>query len=250
MTTKGKPEKEYVKRFGWQFRIQHGTLALSVIVLILTGIPLWFNLGKPGHIWLSQEEFGIFGDIEIYRQIHKIAGVVLTILAIYHLLYLALSREGRREFRELFPRIKDGIDLVQNMMYFFGLRKQRPKFGRFTYYEKFDYWAVYWGVVIMVGTGLALWFPEVPAKYFPWLTFGLALEVHADEALLAAMAIIIWHFYNVHYNPSRFPGTLLWYHGKISKDEMMHEHPLEFAEMVKAEIEEAEEEAEAAVDEE
>ena len=217
---------EFFQRFSLQFRVQHIFLFLSTITLIITGIPLWC-MGRPGYSW-SQAVVNAFGSIETIRYIHRAGAAVLILVSIYHLYYTMFTKEGRREFIELLPCFQDVIDVTINSLYFIGLIKHRPSFGRYTYYEKFDYWAVYWGCVIMIGTGLVLWFPEVAAKYVPWLTYELAAEVHADEAILAALALFIWHFYNVHFNPSRFPGTLLWWHGKISREEMMHDHVVEY----------------------
>lgn len=169
-----------------------------------------------------------FGNIDCVRACHRISAAILIAVSLYHVLYTFLSRQGRREFIHLLPKLKDVQDVLQNSLYFLGLSKKRPQFDRYTYYEKFDYWAVYWGCVIMIGTGLALWFPQLFGQHVPWLTYELAAEIHADEAILAALALFVWHFYNVHFQPSRFPGTMLWWHGKMSKEEMLHDHPLEY----------------------
>jgi cytochrome b subunit of formate dehydrogenase len=94
--------------------------------------------------------------------------------------------------------------------------------------EKFDYWAVYWGIVIMVGSGLLLWSPELAMRYLPKYALDIAQAVHSDEALLAAAAIIIWHFYNVHFNPECFPMNWAWLTGRISRKRMRKHHPLEY----------------------
>ena len=226
-------ERKVFQRFSLQFRIQHIVLFVTVILLVFTGIPLWC-LGKPGLGW-SQSVVAAFGNIETVRYIHRVAAIGLILVSVYHILYTIYSREGRREFIALFPMPKDVVDVTHNSLYFLGLRKERPKFPRFAYLEKFDYWAVYWGCVIMIGSGLLLWFPEIAAQYIPWLPYELAAEIHADEAILAALALFIWHFYNVHFNPSKFPGSLMWLHGKISREEMMHEHPLEYEKLLEEE---------------
>lgn len=226
----GSSGPEHFKRFSLQFRIQHIVLFVSTTVLVVTGIPLWC-LGKPAYSW-SQSMVQAFGSIETMRYIHRVAAIGLIAVSVYHILYMIYTREGRREFIALFPRPKDFADVTKNSLYFLGFRQERPRFDRFTYYEKFDYWAVYWGCVIMIGTGIILWFPDVSAEYIPWLTYALAAEIHADEAILAALALFVWHFYNVHYNPSRFPGTFLWWHGKMSREEMMKDHPLEYEKLV------------------
>jgi len=220
------PKPEYIQRFGLQFRIQHIVLFTTTIALVITGIPMWC-LGKPGYSW-SQGVVQAFGSIEIIRFIHRVAGVGLIAVSVYHLFYTISTRQGRREFIELLPRLKDVTDLVKNILYFIGLRKERPSFDRFTYFEKFDYWAVYWGCVIMIGSGLVLWFDRFYEVHFSWFPYELAAEIHADEAILAAVVLFTWHFYNVHLNPSRFPYSGLWWHGRISREEMMREHPLEY----------------------
>ncbi|HPA48384.1 MAG TPA: cytochrome b/b6 domain-containing protein [bacterium] len=222
---------EYIQRFSLNFRIQHIVLFISTTILIITGIPLWC-IGRPEYSW-SQDIVQAFGAVATIRLIHRIAAIGLTAVSFYHILYLIYTREGRREFIELLPMPKDFVDVTKKSLYFLGLSKSQPRFGRFSYFEKFDYWAVYWGCVIMIGTGLVLWFPEIAAKYIPWLSYELAAEIHADEAILAALAIFIWHFYNVHFNPSRFPGSGLWWHGKMTREQMMEEHPLEYEELMR-----------------
>ncbi len=220
-------ELQYITRFGLVFRAQHIILALTTLILIFTGIPLWF-LGKPEYIWWQQTGLKILGGLQVIRYTHRAAAAGLVGVSVYHLFWTILSSTGRREFIALLPRFKDVKDVTCNALYFLGLRKERPRFDRYSYFEKFDYWAVYWGCVIMIGTGAVLWFPELSARYIPWLRYELAAEIHSDEAILAALALFIWHFYNVHFNPSRFPGTMLWWHGRMSKREMIHEHPIEY----------------------
>ncbi len=237
MEQTNKQEKHF-QRFGLQFRSQHLILMLSTMVLILTGIPLW-SMGKPEFFWWNSETFAFLGGIEGITRIHRCSAVALVILSAYHMFYSIFTKEGRREFFHLLPKFKDVIDVTQNSLYFLGLSKKSPRFDRYSYIEKFDYWAVYWGCVIMIGSGLALLFPETAEKLLPGLTYGLAAEIHAGEALLAALAIFVWHFYNVHYNPSRFPGSLMWLHGKISEDEMINEHPVEYEKLMRKNIQEA-----------
>jgi len=227
----GQPAPEFVQRLSVQWRAQHVVLAVSTILLILTGIPLWF-LGRPEHMWWSQNSTPVFYSLEAMRLLHRVGAVGLIAVSIYHVcIYTIFTREGRREFVALLPRFKDVADVTLNSLYFLRLRKERPKFGRYTYYEKFDYWAVYWGCVIMIGSGLVLWFDQFSATHFPWFPYDLAALVHADEAILAALALFIWHFYNVHFNPSVFPGSMTWWHGRISRERMREEHPLECEKM-------------------
>jgi formate dehydrogenase subunit gamma len=220
-------EQKFFQRFSFQWRIQHGVMFASFLVLVFSAVPLWC-LKHPGFFWWSASAMRQYGFIEKARFVHRIGAVGLIAVSIYHMLYIVYTREGRREFIELLPRFKDFVDLIQNSLYFLGLRSEQPRFDRYTYYEKFDYWAVYWGCVIMIGSGVTLWFPEISAKVMPWFPYNLASVIHRDEAILAALAVFIWHFYNVHFSPEHFPGTLLWWHGKISRKDIMHSHPLEY----------------------
>jgi cytochrome b subunit of formate dehydrogenase len=220
-------EGEMFQRFNRNFRFQHIVMFTSVILLIITGMPIKF----PDFV-LSRYLVGLWGGIHNSTVVHRIGAVMLIYFMVHHLFYTVLSRQGRRDFLLLIPTPKDAKDAVQNVRHFLGKNGEKPRFGRFSYIEKFDYWAVYWGCVIMIGSGLFLWFEGIALKYVPKYILDVAHEMHSDEALLATLAIVIWHFYNVHFNPDRFPGTLMWWHGQISEHEMKEEHPLEYEEIM------------------
>jgi cytochrome b subunit of formate dehydrogenase len=220
-------EGEMYERFNWNFRFQHIVMFTSVIILIVTGMPIKF----PEFV-LSRYLVNLWGGIHNSTLVHRIGAVMLIYFMVHHLLYTVLSRRGRRDLVLLIPTPKDARDAVQNVRHFLGKNAEKPRFGRFSYIEKFDYWAVYWGCVIMIGSGLFLWGESIVLKYFPKYVLDVAHEMHSDEALLATLAIVIWHFYNVHFNPDRFPGTLMWWHGQISEHEMKEEHPLEYEEIM------------------
>ena len=220
-------EGEMFQRFNRNFRFQHMVMFSSVILLIITGMPIKF----PNFI-LSRFVITLWGGINNSTIVHRIGALMLVYFMVHHMLYSILSREGRRDFVLLIPMPKDVRDAVQNIRYFLGKVKEKPKFGRFSYIEKFDYWAVYWGCIIMIGSGAFLWGESIALKYFPKFVLDIAHEMHSDEALLATLAIVIWHFYNVHFNPDRFPGTMLWWHGLLSEHEMKEEHPLEYEEIM------------------
>jgi cytochrome b subunit of formate dehydrogenase len=201
-------------------------LLVSVGLLFLSGIFL-FGLRYPGAEW-ALALTGALGGVDFWRVIHRIGGSLLILAAAYHLAYSLLHEDGRRDFVLMLPRGKDFVHLGQNLRYFFGASATPPDFGRFTYFEKFDYWAVFWGCVAMIGSGLAMWFPRLVLAVFPGLTpaaFNAFKEAHAHEAVLAFLAIIIWHSYNVHLRPGRFPGAWSWVHGHITDEEQAHEHP-------------------------
>jgi cytochrome b subunit of formate dehydrogenase len=207
-------EEEEFLRLGLNIRIQHMILFTSVLTLIITGMPLRF-----AEMNWSESLIQLLGGIENSRLLHRLGAIGLMGVAVYHMFYTALSKQGRRDFMLLLPKPGDALDVFKMIMHFLGRSEERPRFGRFSYIEKFDYWAVYWGCVIMIGTGLALWFQDFTLTFLP---------------KFALVAIVIWHFYNVHFNPDKFPGSLTWWTGKISKHEMMEEHPLEYEEIMAA----------------
>src|SRR3990170_2308672 len=194
-------EGEMFQRFNRNFRFQHIVMFTSVILLIITGMPIKF----PDFV-LSRFLVNLWGGFHNSTIVHRIGAGMLIYFMVHHLFYTVLSRQGRRDFVLLIPTPKDARDLVQNIRHFLGKAPEKPSFGRFSYIEKFDYWAVYWGCVIMIGSGLFLWGESIALKWFPKYILDVAHEMHSDEAMLATLAIVIWHFYNVHFNPDRFPG--------------------------------------------
>jgi formate dehydrogenase subunit gamma len=222
------PPREF-ERFSWNFRAQHWVLLVSCLTLIVTGLPLKFHEAR-----LSQLFFDLVGGVGTSTLIHRIGAVGLMAVGGYHLFYLVAFREGRRNFLKLLPVPQDIFDFFQMVRYFLGWTEEKPRFGRFSYVEKFDYWAVYWGMVIMIGSGLILWFLETSLQFLPKFAADIAREAHSDEGLLATLAIIIWHFYNVHLNPEHFPMNRTFLTGRISEEEMRHHHPLEYEELMAA----------------
>jgi len=221
-------EEEYFERFSLNVRIQHLILAISVILLILTGLPIKFHESGWAVLILK-----LLGGINVTRVIHRVASFLLMGIGIYHLFWLIFTKEGRKEFIYLLPRPKDFRDFVTNVKFFVGLTDERPKFDRYSYIEKFDYWAVYWGMVIMIGSGLILAFHNYLFGLVPKYVLDIAREAHSDEALLATLAIVIWHWYNAHFNPEVFPMNKTIFTGKISKERMLKEHPLEYERIIK-----------------
>jgi cytochrome b subunit of formate dehydrogenase len=214
-------------RFNLNVRVQHLTLAIGCILLIVTGLPIKFHETEWARVF-----FALVGGLQVSQIVHRVGATMLIAVGIWHMFFL-LTRTGRSEFWELLPRPKDVFDFVQNVRYFLGLTKEHPRFGRFSYLEKFDYWAVYWGMVIMIGSGLFLWFHNTALGLFPKYFLDIAREAHSDEAMLATLAIVIWHWYNAHFNPSIFPMNFTIFTGRISKERLLKEHPLEFEAMLK-----------------
>jgi formate dehydrogenase subunit gamma len=129
--------------------------------------------------------------------------------------------------------VKDLWDFVANVKFMLGLSSERPKFGRYSYSEKFEYWALVWGTAVMVLSGLMLWFHRIALAYLPKYIFDVALQAHSGEALLAILALITWHMYHAHLNPEVFPMNMTIFTGKISKKRMIEEHPLEYEQIMR-----------------
>jgi len=217
-------EAEPVLRFSVLFRLQHFGLLLSTLVLIITGLPLRYAEAAWARVFFSW-----IGGVPVQASCHRAAAGLLIAVGVFHMGYVTLTREGHGELKALLPRPRDMAHLIHNLCYFVGLTRRGPRFDRFSYVEKFDYWAVYWGVVVMVGSGLMLWSPEISMRYLPKFAMDIAHAIHSDEALLAATAIIVWHFYNVHFGPEHFPFSWAWLTGRVSVEKMQKYHPLEYA---------------------
>lgn len=208
-----------VVRMSLSQRWQHGLLALSFIMLAVTGFAL-----KWPDSWLAK----ILGSSEPFRRwSHRIAGVMLLLVGLYHLIYLCVSKDGRKLVVDFLPVKKDLADIVGTTRWLLGLRKERPQVGRFSYAEKMEYWAVLWGIVVMGITGLAVWFKMEVTQWFPRWVVDVALTIHYYEAVLACLAIIVWHFYHVIMDPDVYPANLACVDGKVSERWHRKEHPLE-----------------------
>lgn len=219
-----------VQRFNTHYLTQHLLLIINVLLMVISSIFLW-GLRYSGATWAASLT-GALGGVDFWRLVHRAGALVLILTSIYHLIYSLVHPDGRRDFKQMIPTGKDFRDFGQNMLWFIGARPERPQFGRFSYFEKFDYWAVFWGCAIMIVSGLALWVPEIFRLIIPSASpafFEAMKEAHSHEAMLAVLAIFIWHIYNVHFRPDRFPGTFFWVHGRMSQKEITSEHPLDLA---------------------
>jgi cytochrome b subunit of formate dehydrogenase len=237
-------ETRTYQRFTRGERVQHWLLAGSFITLAVTGFALTEGWSVPG---VSAQTGAI-----LRSAVHRGAAVLFIGLAVYHLGYLAFTVRGRQFLRAMVPRLRSTADavccaascfrlgppstsdwrsLVQTVQYNIGLARERPRQGRFTYAEKMEYFALIWGGIVMIGSGLALWF-EVPfLNRFPFWSFQLATTVHLYEALLATLAIVVWHFYFTMLNPDVFPISKAMITGQVTREEMEREHPDELREV-------------------
>jgi predicted CXXCH cytochrome family protein len=204
-------------------RLQHGALVLSFAALVVTGFMLQF----PDAWWVVAIRHQISHLFEWRGIIHRVAGVVMLAAGAWHLGYLALTRRGRQLARDLRPRLRDFADAGGVLRYNLGLAPAKPRFGRFSYIEKTEYWAMMWGTLVMGATGALLWFDNATIRVISRLGFDLSRTVHLYEAILATLAILVWHFYFVIFNPDIYPMNLSWLTGWLSEREMREDHPLE-----------------------
>jgi cytochrome b subunit of formate dehydrogenase len=202
-------------------RWQHLILLASFIVLVVTGFALKFP-----NSWIA-EALGNGNGERLRSLIHRIAGVVLIGAGIYHLFYLIARREGRLLIRALAPQPQDLFDALATMRYYLGLGGEKPSFGRFTYGEKAEYWALVWGTALMALTGVMMWAKVWVGNLLARWWVDAATAIHYYEAILATLAILVWHFYQVFFDPDVYPMNWAWWDGKMPVEHYRHEHELD-----------------------
>jgi cytochrome b subunit of formate dehydrogenase len=204
-------------------RLQHGALLVSFTLLVITG----FMLQYPEAWWV--EPIKRLGPIvfDLRSLIHRIMGVVLIAAGLWHVGYLTLTQRGREFFHDIMLRPDDLGDIVGAFKFYLGRQHERPKFGRFSYVEKSEYWALVWGTVVMGATGIILWAQDPFIALLSKLGWDAARTIHFYEAILATLAILVWHIYFVIFNPDVYPMNVAWLKGSLSEEEMEEEHPLE-----------------------
>lgn len=207
----------YFLRLTRNQRIQHFILMISTGLLIITGFML------QADPWLI-EIFGNAGEAVFWWRswIHRAAGVVVTVLCAYHLLYVIFNEEGRSWFKDMLPKLKDFTDALQNIMYMLRLRDEKPQMGRFMYLEKLEYWSVYFGMFIVISTGIMMWTEYLWSHFL----FEVADTLHLAEATLAALAIIVGHIFGIMYNPHLDSVKTSFGDGMITEELAKEEHRL------------------------
>lgn len=204
-------------------RIQHATMAISFMILVLTG----FMLRYPDSWWVSHIRDLSSHVVEYRSWIHRIAAVAMILVSFYHIYYISFTQRGRELVKDLFPKFNDFTDAIGVAKYNLGISKDKPKLDRFSYVEKAEYWALVWGTIVMSLTGLLMWIYIDYIGVFSKLDWDIARTIHYYEAWLAFLSIVIWHFYFVIFNPDIYPMSLAWFKGTITEEEMAEEHPLE-----------------------
>jgi len=228
-------EKELqVVRFTRLNRTLHIFMIVSFISLALTGMSLKFSY-TGWAVFLSH----FFGGFESAGYIHRFAAVVMVTVFIIHLVDIVRMRKRESlswkelilgENSLLFSK-KDLKDFIASMKWFIG-KGERPEYGRWTYWEKFDYFAVFWGIFVIGSTGLTLWFPEFFTQFMPGWVLNVTTIIHSDEALLATGFIFTIHFFNTHLRPEKFPMDIVIFTGRIPLEEFKLDRPAEYKELV------------------
>jgi len=232
MTTDQSLPKFRIRRFDSFDRALHVGLMVSFLSLSLSGLPLIFATSG----W-ARTLAGLMGGYGGSRIVHRLAATLLIVCFVAHLGRIAHRVFVRRESgllwgpNSLVPRPQDAIDMFGHFRWFVS-RAPRPRFGRFTYWEKFDYWAVFWGMGIIGLSGFMMWWPALFSSWLPGWIFNIALMIHGEEALLAMLFIFTVHFFNGHLRPEKFPMDPVIFTGNVPLAELQHERPAEYERLV------------------
>lgn len=228
-------QREYVQRFGLFPRFLHFLVIISFLTLAVSGMALKFAAQDWAEVIAE-----VFGSFRVLGVLHRICAIITFTYFFLNfvLMYQNWQKSGKSVMGFMFdpdytliPIRQDGIELIQTFKWFFGAGPQ-PRYGRWTYWEKFDFMAVFWGVAVIGATGLCLWFPEQFTKVIPGYWINIATIIHSDEALLASGFIFTVHFFNTHLRPEKFPMDPVIFTGVVPLDELMHERPREYEKMV------------------
>lgn len=228
-------ERQYL-RFTRLNRVLHVIMIVSFMSLALTGMTLKFSYTG----WAATLS-RLFGGFESAGYIHRVAAVFMFGIFFAHLadLWKRVRRDSGSLRKVLFgpdtmlPTKRDVREFVGSLKWFVG-RGPRPQYGRWTYWEKFDYFAVFWGIFVIGSTGLMLWFPEFFTKFFPGWFINVATVIHSDEALLAVGFIFTVHFFNTHLRPEKFPMDLVIFTGRMPVEEFKEDKPAEYDALVQS----------------
>jgi cytochrome b subunit of formate dehydrogenase len=225
--------QRYYRRFSLSERVMHALLMLTFVGCTLTGLPLHF----ADRAWAAALA-KLLGGFEMTTAIHHGCATLMIAVFASHVAgvsHRALRRHALAEVLwghdSMVPQPQDVIDLYRHVRWFIG-KGPRPQFDRWTYWEKFDYWAVFWGMFIIGGSGLLLWFPVFFARFMPGWMFNIAALIHGEEALLAVGFIFTFHFFNGHLRPEKFPMDTVIFSGVVPERELMEERAVEYARLV------------------
>lgn len=212
-------------RFGIGRRVEHMVCLITFVILVVTGLAQRFYSAHWAD-WVIVNG----GGIDMIRFIHRATGVIFTLSILTHIAVAFYGVVFKHWQPSMVVNKKDFTDAIVNLKYYFGLSNEQAKCDRYDYKQKFEYWGVLLGGILMITTGFILWFPTQFFSLLPFLPGQIipaAKLTHSNEAMLALLIIVIWHIYNAVFSPEVFPLDTSIFTGKISKKRMQHEHPLE-----------------------
>jgi formate dehydrogenase subunit gamma len=215
---------DYIVRFSLKQRIEHFATMVIFVGLCLTGLPQKFYTAGWAQ-WILRA----VGGFDTARWIHRFFGVALALSTVIHFVGAFAAVASRRVGFNIVPTQQDFRDAINTLKYYLGLSDRPPPFDRYDYKQKWEYWGLVVGNVIMILSGLILFFPTTAARLVPGQFIPAAKVAHSNEGLMAFLVITIWHIFNAHLNPDVFPFDSSIFTGKISRERMEHEHPLELA---------------------
>ena len=217
----------YFTRFSVRQRLEHLLIMVLFLVLALTGFPQKFFPACWAQ-WLILH----LGGIDRVRWLHRMSGILFSVVALEHGGVVLLLVLMKRIQLNMVPSKKDFWDAIVTLRYYLGLSEEQARFGRYDYRQKFEYWGLVFGGVIMMVTGFILYFPTLFARFLTGEVIPAAQVAHSNEGLLAFLVVILWHIYNAHLSPDVFPFDASIFTGRISEERMEQEHPLEYARVV------------------
>jgi formate dehydrogenase subunit gamma len=217
---------EYIVRFSRWARFQHLAVIVLFAALLLTGLPQKWPYAEASR-WIIVHLGGIF----VTRWVHRVAGIGFSVLLVAHLAVAIAGVLTRRMPSSMMLSRKDFHDAIDFLRYCIGWADTAPKFGRYDYRQKFEYWGLVFGGFIMAGSGFLLYFPVALSRVLPAELIPAAKVMHSYEALLALLIVLVWHLFGVFFSPESFPMDTTMFTGRMRKDRLRHEHALEYEEL-------------------
>lgn len=228
--------KDFIVRFTTRQRIEHALVMVTFTLLAVTGFPQKFYTASwaPAIVWL-------FGGLDRLRFVHRASGIAFAVLTISHVALVTLEVATGRARASLVPTRRDFTDAIQMLRYYLGTASAPPEFDRYDYRQKFEYWGMLLGGLVMIVTGFVLYFPLAVLHVLPGEAIPAAKLAHSNEGLMAFLVVITWHIYNSMLAPEVFPLDSSIFTGRISRERMKHEHSLELARLESSEERETQE---------